>query len=60
MLILTSDILYNFHRDMTEALLPLRCLYNFGNIDLKYGHIVVPDLKNNWGPMYFCKMVKVQ
>lgn len=57
---MTSDILYNFHRDMTEALLPLRCLYNFGNIDLKYGHIVVPDLKNNWGPMYFCKMVKVQ
>ncbi|XP_012250253.1 5-methylcytosine rRNA methyltransferase NSUN4 [Bombus impatiens] len=47
-------------KDMTEALLPLRCLYNFGNIDLKYGHIVVPNLKNNWGPMYFCKMVKVQ
>ncbi|XP_071879065.1 5-methylcytosine rRNA methyltransferase l(2)10685 [Bombus fervidus] len=47
-------------KDMTEALLPLRCLYDFGNIDLKYGHIVVPNLKNNWGPMYFCKMVKVQ
>lgn len=45
---------------MTEALLPLQCIYNFGNIDLKYGHIVIPTLQNNWGPMYFCKMEKVQ
>ncbi|XP_043521967.1 5-methylcytosine rRNA methyltransferase NSUN4 [Frieseomelitta varia] len=47
-------------KDMTEALLPLQCIYNFGNIDLKYGHIVIPTLQNNWGPMYFCKMEKVQ
>ena len=47
-------------KDMSEPLLPFQCVYNFGKIDLKYGHIVVPSLNNNWGPMYFCKMVKVR
>ncbi|CAK9809363.1 5-methylcytosine rRNA methyltransferase NSUN4 [Anthophora plagiata] len=47
-------------KDMTEALLPLRYIYKFGNIGSKYGHIVIPTLKNNWGPMYFCKMVRIQ
>lgn len=47
-------------KDMTEALLPLRCIYDFGRIGLKYGHIVIPTCHNNWGPMYFCKIVKVQ
>ncbi|XP_043803348.1 5-methylcytosine rRNA methyltransferase NSUN4 isoform X2 [Apis laboriosa] len=47
-------------KDMTEALLPLRCIYDFGKIGLKYGHIVIPTSHNNWGPMYFCKIVKVQ
>ncbi|XP_053973827.1 5-methylcytosine rRNA methyltransferase NSUN4 [Hylaeus volcanicus] len=47
-------------KDMTEALSPLKCIYRFGDIDLKYGHIVVPSLGSNWGPMYFCKIVRVR
>ncbi|CAD1475070.1 unnamed protein product, partial [Heterotrigona itama] len=39
-------------KDMTEALLPLQCIYNFGSINLKYGHIVIPTLQNNWGPIF--------
>lgn len=57
---LTSYVSYDSYRDMTEALLPLRCIYDFGRIGLKYGHIVIPTCHNNWGPMYFCKIVKVQ
>ncbi|KOC59598.1 Putative methyltransferase NSUN4 [Habropoda laboriosa] len=47
-------------KDMTEALVPLQYIYQFGNIGSKYGHIVIPSIKNNWGPMYFCKIVKIQ
>ncbi|KAK2585917.1 hypothetical protein KPH14_010501 [Odynerus spinipes] len=46
-------------KDMSEALHPLQTLFNFGNFGLKYGHIVIPTLQYNWGPMYFCKMVKI-
>ncbi|EFN84325.1 Putative methyltransferase NSUN4 [Harpegnathos saltator] len=45
-------------KDMGKALRPLNCLYKFGNFGLRYGHIVIPTLKNNWGPMYFCKIVR--
>ncbi|KAL6426673.1 hypothetical protein ACFW04_009211 [Cataglyphis niger] len=47
-------------KDMSEALKPLQCLYKFHDFALKYGHIVVPTLGNNWGPMYFCKIVRIQ
>lgn len=47
-------------KDMSEALNPLRCLYRFGNFGLKYGHIAIPTLSNNWGPMYFCKIVRTR
>ncbi|XP_050457646.1 5-methylcytosine rRNA methyltransferase NSUN4 isoform X2 [Cataglyphis hispanica] len=47
-------------KDMSEALKPLRCLYKFHDFTLKYGHIVVPTLGNNWGPMYFCKIVRIR
>ncbi|KYN41109.1 Putative methyltransferase NSUN4 [Trachymyrmex septentrionalis] len=47
-------------KDMSKALNPLRCLYNFGNFGLKYGHIAIPTLKNNWGPMYFCKIIRAR
>ncbi|KYN29676.1 PREDICTED: 5-methylcytosine rRNA methyltransferase NSUN4 [Trachymyrmex cornetzi] len=47
-------------KDMSEALSPLRCLYKFGNFGLKYGHIAIPTLQNNWGPMYFCKIVRTR
>lgn len=47
-------------KDMREALNPLKCLYKFGNFGLKYGHIAIPTLNNNWGPMYFCKIVRIR
>ncbi|EGI61825.1 PREDICTED: 5-methylcytosine rRNA methyltransferase NSUN4 isoform X1 [Acromyrmex echinatior] len=47
-------------KDMSEALSPLKCLYKFGNFGLKYGHIAIPTLQNNWGPMYFCKIVRTR
>ncbi|XP_017886978.1 5-methylcytosine rRNA methyltransferase NSUN4 isoform X2 [Ceratina calcarata] len=47
-------------KDMTEALLPLQTIYEFAAGRMKYGHIVIPSLKNNWGPMYFCKIVKLE
>lgn len=47
-------------KDLSEALLPLKGLYSFGKIDLKYGHIVIPTANSNCGPMYFCKIEKVK
>ncbi|KAJ8680682.1 hypothetical protein QAD02_016469 [Eretmocerus hayati] len=48
-------------KDQSAALAPLRYLYNFGGeYGLRYGHLVVPTKARNWGPMYFCKMVRVQ
>ncbi|KAL6258391.1 hypothetical protein P5V15_010349 [Pogonomyrmex californicus] len=47
-------------KDMKKALEPLKCLYKFGNFGLKYGHIAIPTLDNNWGPMYFCKIVRTR
>ncbi|XP_033228360.1 5-methylcytosine rRNA methyltransferase NSUN4 [Belonocnema kinseyi] len=47
-------------KDISKGLKPLECLYNFGNYGLKYGHIVIPTMGNNWGPMYFCKMTRVK
>ncbi|XP_003704061.2 5-methylcytosine rRNA methyltransferase l(2)10685 isoform X2 [Megachile rotundata] len=47
-------------KDMSEALLPLKSVYSFGTVDLKYGHIIIPTVNSNCGPMYFCKIEKVQ
>ncbi|XP_072746444.1 5-cytosine rRNA methyltransferase NSUN4 [Anoplolepis gracilipes] len=47
-------------KDMREALKPLSCLYKFHDFALKYGHIVIPTLGNNWGPMYFCKIMRIR
>lgn len=47
-------------KDMKEVLKPLECLYKFGNYGLKYGHIAIPTFENNWGPMYFCKIVRTR
>ncbi|KYQ60408.1 Putative methyltransferase NSUN4 [Trachymyrmex zeteki] len=47
-------------KDMNKALNPLKCLYKFGNFGLKYGHIAIPTLQNNWGPTYFCKIVRTR
>ncbi|XP_014206934.2 5-methylcytosine rRNA methyltransferase NSUN4 [Copidosoma floridanum] len=46
--------------DQMDALVPLKYLYNFNDSALKYGHIVVPSKSRNWGPMYFCKMIRIQ
>ncbi|KAL2722227.1 5-methylcytosine rRNA methyltransferase nsun-4 isoform X1 [Vespula squamosa] len=47
-------------KDMSDVLNPLQTLFNFGNFGLKHGHIVIPTVGYNWGPMYFCKMVKLK
>ncbi|XP_078044965.1 5-methylcytosine rRNA methyltransferase l(2)10685 isoform X2 [Augochlora pura] len=47
-------------KDMSEALLPLHYMYEFGNIGTRYGHIAIPTLINNWGPMYFCKIERIR
>ncbi|XP_044737838.1 5-methylcytosine rRNA methyltransferase NSUN4 [Chrysoperla carnea] len=45
--------------DLSEALKPMNCLFKINDrIGLKYGHIVVPFLPNNFGPMNFCKINK--
>ncbi|XP_034945663.1 5-methylcytosine rRNA methyltransferase NSUN4 [Chelonus insularis] len=48
-------------KNMEEGLAPLRFLYTFGDKHgFKYGHIILPTPQNNWGPMYFCKMIRVK
>ncbi|XP_076675344.1 5-methylcytosine rRNA methyltransferase l(2)10685 [Andrena cerasifolii] len=47
-------------KNMAEALQPLKYMYRFADIGLKYGHIAVPTPQNNWGPMYFCKIVRAR
>ncbi|KAK0087205.1 hypothetical protein PV325_001574 [Microctonus aethiopoides] len=47
-------------KNLDEALAPLRFIYKFAtNCGLKYGHVAIPTKNNNWGPMYFCKIVKL-
>lgn len=47
-------------RNLDEALAPLRFIYKFAtNCGLKYGHVAIPTKNNNWGPMYFCKIIKL-
>lgn len=46
--------------DMSEALKPLETMYKFCTVNVKYGHTVIPTLATNWGPMYFCKITRVQ
>ncbi|XP_012288195.1 5-methylcytosine rRNA methyltransferase NSUN4 [Orussus abietinus] len=47
-------------RDMTRALQPLSCLYKFGSYGRKYGHTVIPTQANNWGPLYFAKIIRLR
>ncbi|KAK9500690.1 hypothetical protein O3M35_001910 [Rhynocoris fuscipes] len=47
--------------DMTKALKSSRILYNYGNnLGLKCGHLVIPYLPANFGPTYFCKILKIK
>ncbi|GFG31356.1 hypothetical protein Cfor_10537, partial [Coptotermes formosanus] len=48
-------------KDMTAALEPVECVYKLGHgIGLRYGHLVLPFLPCNFGPMYFCKLVRTK
>ncbi|XP_043463650.1 5-methylcytosine rRNA methyltransferase NSUN4 [Leptopilina heterotoma] len=47
-------------KDLSEGLKPFKYLYDFGKEKLKYGHLVIPTMGNNWGPMYFCKIMRIQ
>ncbi|XP_014286100.1 5-methylcytosine rRNA methyltransferase NSUN4 isoform X2 [Halyomorpha halys] len=46
--------------NMKEALEPTKILYRYSSVDLRYGHLVVPYIVNNFGPTYFCKLVRVK
>ena len=46
---------------MTAALEPVECVYKLGHdLGLKYGHLVLPFVPCNFGPMYFCKLVRTK
>lgn len=48
-------------KDLSRALEPGKYMFRFGDPGtLKYGHIVLPYLPANFGPMYFCKLVRTQ
>lgn len=46
--------------NMRKALEPTKIMYRYSDFNLRYGHLIVPFLVNNFGPMYFCKLVKVK
>lgn len=44
---------------MSEAIQPFKEIFEFEGSDrLKYGQLVVPTVQLNYGPMYFCKIVR--
>lgn len=45
--------------DMKEAFRPLRGLFRLHR-DSRYGQQVMPFLPSNFGPIYFCKIIRVQ
>ncbi|KAJ9581820.1 hypothetical protein L9F63_003889 [Diploptera punctata] len=48
-------------KDMTTSLKPLQCAFKFAeNLGLRYGHLVLPFLPCNFGPMYVCKLVRIK
>ncbi|XP_046603757.1 5-methylcytosine rRNA methyltransferase NSUN4 [Neodiprion virginianus] len=47
-------------KNMSPSLHPLKCIYNLSRHGLKYGQVLLPSLGNNFGPMYFCKIIKVR
>ncbi|KAF6213189.1 hypothetical protein GE061_010905 [Apolygus lucorum] len=46
--------------DMTKALEPTKVIFRYRSNVLKYGHLAVPYLPDNYGPMYFCKFVRLE
>lgn len=48
-------------KDLSRAIEPGKYMFRFGDPGtLKYGHIILPYLPTNFGPMYFCKLVRIQ
>lgn len=48
-------------RDMTPALQQIRNVFKMADRKLlKYGHLVLPCLAQNYGPTYFCKLQKIK
>lgn len=48
-------------KDLSRALEPAKYMFRFGDPGaLKYGHIILPYLPANFGPMYFCKLVRIE
>lgn len=46
-------------RDLTSSLEPARSIFRFTRRkDLRYGHLVLPFLPSNFGPLYFCKLMR--
>ena len=45
--------------DQKEALRPLRGLFKFHRFP-RYGQLILPFFPSNFGPMYFCKIVRVK
>lgn len=48
-------------RNLNNVLEPTKCIFHFAeNTGLRYGSLVLPFLPNNFGPLYFCKLVKIR
>ncbi|XP_030756681.1 5-methylcytosine rRNA methyltransferase NSUN4-like [Sitophilus oryzae] len=48
-------------KDLSIALLQGRNVYNIAKRDtVKLGHLVLPSMKQNYGPTYFCKLKKIE
>ncbi|CAG9838689.1 unnamed protein product [Diabrotica balteata] len=48
-------------KDLSPALLQTRRVYKYADKNLlRYGHLVIPQMNQNYGPMYFCKLKKIK
>ncbi|CAG9857527.1 unnamed protein product [Phyllotreta striolata] len=48
-------------KDLSPALMQTKSVYKFAEQRmLRYGHLVIPLVDQNFGPTYFCKLQKIQ
>ncbi|XP_077300655.1 5-methylcytosine rRNA methyltransferase l(2)10685 [Arctopsyche grandis] len=49
-------------KTLTKAFDPAQCLFKLctDEVKPKFGQLVLPDVSSNFGPSYFCKIVKTQ
>lgn len=58
---LVVKLLLSLYRDMKKALGCSGELYRFGSEEIqKCGHLVLPYLPANFGPTFFCKIVRIK